>query len=185
MATQTRNDLVVNVWVDKVVPCLENAITGRKLPTTVSKVTSKKEILNCTVKRKWYFNWPKLLKEYDIYALRVKGSDQIEGLIAIEDDKNAKAVKMACACSAPWNNKQICAPNLLGVGGHLFAIASDISNSLGYDGLIYGFAASRPLVEHYIKVFGAVFVGFLHDYHFFIDVDESRRIREVYDYEWS
>ena len=55
----------------------------------------------------------------------------------------------------------------------------------GYEGFLYGFAANEKLLWHYSKVFGAIHVGILHPYHFMIDTVSAKKIREVYDYEWT
>ena len=89
-------------------------------------------------------------------------------------------------CTAPQNNKLICDnPKYMGVGGHLFAIASQWSLESGYDGVITGFAANENLLSHYQKAFGAIKLGILHQYHLMIDEINSSKIREVYDYEWT
>ena len=72
-----------------------------------------------------------------------------------------------------------------GVGGHLFAIAASKSVEYGYSGCMYGFAANKELLEHYVKVFQAEIIGVLHPYQFAIDEEIAKRIMEVYDYEWT
>ena len=47
------------------------------------------------------------------------------------------------------------------------------------------FTANEKLLWHYSKVFGAIHVGILHPYHFMIDTVSAKKIREVYDYEWT
>ena len=72
-----------------------------------------------------------------------------------------------------------------GVGGHLFAIAAQKSLDYGFNGIVYGFAANKKLLEHYVKVFNAEYIGVLHPYQFAIDEKNSTKIMEVYDYEWT
>ena len=50
---------------------------------------------------------------------------------------------------------------------------------------MYGFAANRRLVEHYVETFGAMHVGILHPYQIIIDGETSRELMEVYTYEWT
>ena len=45
--------------------------------------------------------------------------------------------------------------------------------------------ANRELEEHYIRLFGAEHLGFLHAYQFFIDEEAARKLLEVYHYEWN
>ena len=78
----------------------------------------------------------------------MKGDDEIQGMIAVQYDDVAMAVHAIWGCTAPHNNvwtngKQ----KYSGVGGHLFAIASELSYQHGYDGFVYGEAADRKLYE--------------------------------------
>ncbi len=50
---------------------------------------------------------------------------------------------------------------------------------------LYGFAANKELLEHYIEKFDAEFIGVLHPYQFAIDEQHARAILEVYDCEWT
>lgn len=89
-------------------------------------------------------------------------------------------------CAAPQNNPMIInQKKFTGVGGHLFAIAVDCSIKAGYGGTVTANAADLPLVNHYCDVFGAVHIGIIHPYQFFIDEDNANKIKEVYDYEWT
>ena len=65
-------------------------------------------------------------------------------------------------CTNPENNKLITDDvRYYGVGGHLFAIAAQKSIEYGHGGLIYGFAANKELLKHYVKVFNGEFIGML------------------------
>lgn len=89
-------------------------------------------------------------------------------------------------CANPESNKLLTDnTKYTGIGGHLFAIAAQKSISYGYDGLLYGFAANRELLDHYMKVFHGEFIGMLHPYQFAIDEENAHRIMEMYDYEWT
>ena len=72
-----------------------------------------------------------------------------------------------------------------GVGGHLFAIAADISLKWGFDGFVYGFALNKELLNHYIEILGCSFVGILHPYHFLIEPSAAQKLLENYTYEWN
>lgn len=67
----------------------------------------------------------------------------------------------------------------------MLAIAAQVSIDHGYDGYLYGFAASAKLLEHYVTVFGAEHIGVLHPYQLAIDESRARQIIEEYDYEWT
>lgn len=89
-------------------------------------------------------------------------------------------------CADPESNKLLAdSPRYTGIGGHLFAIAAQLSEDRGFDGFLYGFAANKDLLMHYIETFGAEHLGILHPYHFMISDLNSRAIREAYDYEWT
>ena len=90
------------------------------------------------------------------------------------------------ACTAPQNNKhEYGTQRFVGVGGHLFAIAADKSIEWGYSGAVHGFAANEELLNHYMEVFHAEYLGMLHQYQFFIDEEQAKKLLEVYHYEWN
>jgi len=65
--------------------------------------------------------------------------------------KESKTVQLHWACTAPRNNKKMFGhQKYTGVGGHLFAIAVDMSCKWGYDGYVYGYALNKELLKHYI-----------------------------------
>lgn len=131
-------------------------------------------------------DWSSLLKEHEIYALVLKGSVDIQGLVALSGSDDYEGVYAAWMCAASQNNKDFMdTPKYLGVGRHLFAIAAQRSDELGYDGFITGFAANMELVVHYKKAFDAEHIGMLHPYQIIIGEEAAHHIREVYDYEWT
>ncbi|MDY6386690.1 MAG: hypothetical protein SPL21_04355 [Fibrobacter sp.] len=52
-------------------------------------------------------------------------------------------------------------------------------------GFIHGFALNKELLNHYIEVIGASFLGALHPYHFMLDKGAAQKLLEVYTYEWN
>jgi hypothetical protein len=126
------------------------------------------------------------LQDHEIYALVVKGTVDIQGLVALSRNDDFQAVYVAWMCSAPQNNKMLCEnPKYAGVGGHLFAIAADKSVEYGYEGVIVGYAADMSLVKHYCETFHAEHIAMLHPFQIAIYENESAEIRRVYDYEWT
>lgn len=108
------------------------------------------------------------------------------GLVALKRNVDYQAVYIAWMCVSPINNKEITDhPRYSGVGGHLFAIAIDKSIEYGFDGVITVFAANEKLLEHYCRVFNATELRALHPYHFMIEEDAARKIKEAYSYEWT
>ena len=69
--------------------------------------------------------------------------------------------------------------------GIFHAIAAQKSVEYGYEGYIYGFAANKELLKHYLEVFNGEFIGMLHPYQFAIDEVNAKKIMEVYDYEYT
>ena len=106
--------------------------------------------------------------------------------VGVKNDKNSIAAHIHWACTAPHNNKLLNGTQkYTGVGGHLFAIAADKSIQWGYEGAIHGFALNKKLLNHYIEVIGASFLGALHPYHFMLDKGAAQKLLEVYTYEWN
>ncbi|MBO4677805.1 MAG: hypothetical protein J5633_09700 [Oscillospiraceae bacterium] len=104
----------------------------------------------------------------------------------MRNDRNAKAAYIHWACTAPHNNKhEFGSQRYSGVGGHLFAIAVDKSVQWGYGGTVFGFAANAELVKHYVEAFGAYHLGILHEYQIVIEGEASKKLLEVYSYEWN
>ena len=124
--------------------------------------------------------------DVEVYALALKDTNEIQCLVGIKNDVNSHAVYLHWACTAPQNNKHdFGKQKYIGVGGHLFAIAADKSIQWGYAGAMHGFAANKELLEHYINTFHAEFLGMLHDYQFFVNEIEAKKLLEVYNYEWN
>ena len=138
---------MLDIIVDKFVPCLEDAETGEILQTVSQKIDSE-SLKEYNKKSGWAFNWEKLKKDgYEIQSVKLKGDNTIQGLVALQDDNANQGVKVVCASSAPWNQGEH--RRFYGVGGHLFAIAVDKSLSNGYGGYIYAFAKNTELLEYY------------------------------------
>lgn len=174
------------VEIDELTPCLRDYKTGDIIVTEVVRISRKSFLKKFNEKNGWYVNWASLQEEHEIYALVTEGSVDIQGLIALKPVEEYKAVFIEWVVSAPQNNKRLVdEPKYLGVGGHLFAIAVNKSFDYGYNGVVTGNAANEQLVKHYVEKFGAEFVGMLHPLQIVIDEDNARRLKEVYDYEWS
>ncbi len=177
---------MINVWIDEFTPCLKDAMTGDIVETEVVQITRKSYLAKYNKRTQWYVNWTDLLTDHEIYALVLKGTTDIQGLVALQKNTDYQAVYVAWMCTAPQNNKLIIdQPKYLGVGGHLFAICIDKAIEYGFDGVITGFAANAELLQHYCDVFGAVPLKILHPYHFMIEENEAKRIKEAYTYEWT
>ena len=53
-----------------------------------------------------------------------------------------------------------------------------------FNSVIIKIAANSKLLEHYINVFKAEYLGMLHQYQFFINEKYAKDLLEVYKYEW-
>lgn len=93
----------------------------------------------------------------------------IQGLIALTDDSQSNAVYINWACTSPENNVWRNGSKLYeGVGGHLFAIAINVSEQRGHGDCVHAIA---------------IVIGIMHPYHFVIGEESARKIKEVYKYE--
>lgn len=177
---------MINVWIDGFVPCLIDVSSGDIVETEVIRIRRKSFLKKFNTKTGWYTNWEKLVDENDIYALVVKGTVDIQGMVALRAMDNFHAVYIAWMCTAPHNNPVIASQKKYqGVGGHLFAVAAQKSLESGYEGALTGNAANMDLVNHYIEAFNAEFMGILHPYQFFINEINASRIVKEYTYEWT
>lgn len=176
----------LDIWIDEIVPCLKDTATGEIKDTVVFKIESRSYLKKFRKKEGWHINWNEVPKNVEVYALAIHDSNEIQGLVGIRNDQDAKAAYIHWACTAPHNNKyEYGNQKYEGVGGHLFAIAIDKSIQWGYEGVVYGFAANQELVNHYVKVFDAYHIGILHEYQIVIDGEAAQKLLEVYSYEWN
>lgn len=176
----------VTVYIDKFTACLEDAITGKVVKTSVVRIKSKDFLKNFNKTSGWYISWNKIPKEYEIYGLQVEGDFSIQGLVAIYNDTDAQAAYIHWMCTAPQNNiHDNKTQKYIGVGGHLFAVAIKKSIDWGYEGCVYGFAANEELLNHYVEKLGAIPIRILHKNHFVIADESAQKIEEVYDYDWT
>lgn len=176
----------INIWIDEIVPCLKDTVTGEMKETVVFKIESRSYLKQYTEQNGWQINWIELPADVEVYELALKDTKEIQGLVAVKNDVNSRAAFLHWACTAPQNNKHdFGKQKYSGVGGHLFAIAADKSVQWGYEGAMHGFALNKELLEHYIVTFNAEFLGMLHDYQFFINEINAKKLLEVYNYEWN
>lgn len=178
---------MITFKVDDLVPCLKDTKTGEYYDTEVIRIKRKSVLSKFNKKTGWYVDWSKFPIETEVYALVLKGTNDIQGLVAIENDDEALAIHIRWACVSPDNNiNKYGKKRFIGVGGHLFAIASDLSIHRGYDGYVYGEAANRELLEYYYEEFNAECLPTLDNlYRFMLNSLSTQKLREVYTYEWT
>ncbi len=176
----------IDIWIDEIVPCLKDTVTGDIKETVVFKIESRTYLKKFQKANGWHINWNEIPENVEVYALALKDDNTIQGLVGVRNDKDSHAAYLHWACTAPHNNKhEFGNQKFVGVGGHLFAIAADKSIEWGYEGAIHGFAANEELLRHYMDVFHAEYLGMLHQYQFFIDEEQAKNLLEVYRYEWN
>lgn len=176
----------IDIWIDEIVPCLKDTETGEVKETVVFKIESRAYLKKFREDNGWRINWKDVPSDVEVYALALKDNNEIQGLVGVKNDVNSNAAYLHWACTAPQNNKHdFGKQKYVGVGGHLFAIAADKSVQWGYAGALHGFALNKQLLEHYINVFHAEYLGMLHQYQFFIDEENAKKLLEVYHYEWN
>ena len=186
MHFSTKNG-IINIRIDKFTACLEDAKTGAILDTEVSRMT-RGNLTSYTKKAGWGINWSAVNKDVEIYGLRLKGDNVIQGLIGINQKQSKGATYLHWASAAPQNNPLIvgeAGKKYNGVGGHLFAVAAEESIKHGNGGYMYGFAANEKLLTHYKEMFGGAYAGTLHPYHFIIDEQAAKQLLEKYTFERS
>jgi hypothetical protein len=135
----------VDIAIDEFTACLVNRVTGEWLDTEVSAISVKPADY-----KGWRFDWG---KERSIFALRIKGEKEIQGLISCEVEHANRAVHINLVEASPKNIGSN--GKYDGVGGHLFAEAIKQSIDTGYGGYVY-FTAKTNLIAYYQEKLGAV-----------------------------
>lgn len=177
---------MICISIDKIMPCLKDAQTGEIIETEVVAIKRKSFLRKFTKKNGWYVNWEFLADNNEIYALVLKGTVDIQGLVAIQNNPDYGAVYIAWAVASPQNNLEISdSKKYIGVGGHLLAIAINKSIEYGYNGDVTGFCRSEKILQHFVKEHGASELRMLHEYQIGFFDEAARKIAEVYNYEWT
>ncbi len=179
---------MITFKVDELVPCLKDTYTGDIYETEVIRIKRKSVLSKYNKKTGWYVNWSEFSSDIEIYALVIKGTYEVQGLTAIQYDDDAKAVHLVWGCVSPENNVwQYGKKRFSGIGGHLLAIAAELSCIKGYEGYLYGEAMDEELFNYYCDNFGALYLPPLdnHIYRFMLSDESTKIIREVYSYEWT
>ena len=176
----------IDIWIDDFTPCLKDNLTGEVVDTEVIRIRRKSFLRKFNRKNGWFVNWGKIVEDYEVYALVLEGTVDIQGLVALKRNEELKAMYAAWMCTSPQNNPQMTSsPKYAGVGGHLFAIVGSESLRAGFGGAIYGYAANQKVLEHYMAKLNATHVGILHPYQFCVFEDEMQEIIKTYTYAYS
>lgn len=114
---------MINFTIDDLTPCLKNTTTGEIVETEVIQIKRKSFLSKYNRSTGWIVDWHKFLDENEVYALVIKGTVDIQGLIALRNDKSAKAVYIQWAVASPNNNKwDFDNQEYSGVGDHLLPL---------------------------------------------------------------
>ena len=177
---------MICIDIDELVLCLKDVVTGERVETEVVRIKRKSFLSKFNKKNGWYVNWQDLLANNEVYALVLKGTVSIQGLVAIENKPDYQATYISWAVAAPHNNPELVKQKrYTGGGGHLLAISIDKSVDYGYHGDVTGFCRSEEMLQHFVRKHGATPLRMLHDYQIGIFDEAAKRIQEVYDYEWT
>jgi len=178
---------MITFTIDTLTPCLKETSTGEIYETEVIRLKRKSFLAKFNKRTGWYVNWSKFEDDVEVYALVLKGTVDVQGLVAVRYDDDAESVYIVWACTAPWNNKYEKDTQLYqGVGGHLLAVAADLSFKQGYKGYIYADALNENIYKHYVKNFHASPIGMKNGlWRFMIRGERTQELMEVYNYEWT
>ena len=158
---------------------MKNDITEAKEKAIVYQVELKKERKKYRSENGWSIDWEAVPDSIMVYALALEKTKEVQGLVGLKDDVPAHAVYIHWMSSAPHNNKiKQGIRTFNNVGEQLFRIAVNKSVELGYEGVVHGFATSLRLLKHYMRRYGAKYLGLLHQYHFFIDEEQAKKLLE-------
>ena len=81
----------IDVWIDDFTPCLKDNLTGEVVNTEVIRIRRKSFLSKFNRKSGWYVNWGKIVEEYEVYALVLEGTVDIQGLVALKRNDELKA----------------------------------------------------------------------------------------------
>ena len=91
----------IDVLIDVFTPCLKDILTGEVVNTEVIRIRRKSFLSKFNRKSGWYVNWGKIVEEYEVYALVLEGTVDIQGLVALKRNDELKAMYIAWMCTAP------------------------------------------------------------------------------------
>lgn len=138
----------VDILIDRVTDCLIDTRTAEEVET---EYRVREMPIRPKDYKGWRFNWSNTEKNgYHIYELFVKGDSTVQGRISVKVDGGVADVDIVE--TAPHNYGHT--GKYQGVGGHLFAIACQVSMEAGCDGFV-AFTAKSDLIAYYQKVLNA------------------------------
>lgn len=138
----------VDILIDALTDCLIEKSTGKIVETEyysrISPITEAEY-------DSWKFNWQTTVENgYTIYELFVKGDATVQGRISLKIDGGVADIDIVETAPHNYGSRG----KYEGIGGHLFAIACQISFQSGCDGFV-AFTAKSSLVDYYRSTLGA------------------------------
>lgn len=138
----------VDILIDEFTNCLVERKTGEQVDTEY-KLRPTPIMLKDY--EGWKFDWSRTEKNgYIIYELFLADDETVQGRISLRIDGGVADVDIVE--TAPHNYGHT--GKYQGVGGHLFAIACQVSMEAGCDGFV-AFTAKSDLIAYYQKVLNA------------------------------
>ena len=92
---------MICIEIDELVLCLKDVVTGERVETEVVRIKRKSFLSKFNKKNGWYVNWQDLLANNEVYALVLKGTVSIQGLVAIKNKPDYQATYISWAVAAP------------------------------------------------------------------------------------
>ena len=83
---------MITFKVDEVTPCLKEISTGDIYETEVVRIKRKSILKKYNKNTGWYVNWSKFADDVEVYALVLEGTNDIQGMVALQRDDCAKAI---------------------------------------------------------------------------------------------
>lgn len=138
----------VDILIDEFTDCLVERDTGEQKET---EYRLRSTPIKPRDHKGWKFNWCMTEKAgYSIYELFLMDDDTVQGRIALRIDGGVADVDIVETAPHNYGHNG----KYQGVGGHLFAIACQISREAGCEGFV-AFTAKSDLIEYYKKVLNA------------------------------
>lgn len=166
----------VDIIIDEFTPCLVDSKTGKALDTAYAPVKISKSKALLMKREGWRFDWSQPAKKgFDVFKLNLKGSKEVEGLIALKTNEGFTEVDIVETAPPNFGKNG----RYKGVGAHLFAMACQHSFENGNDGFV-SFIAKSDLVEYYKRLLNAQQIS---AQKMFIDTESALNILKTYNFE--
>ena len=81
----------IDIWIDEIVPCLKDTVSGDIKETVVFKIESRTYLKKFQKSNGWHINWNEIPKNVEVYALALKDDNTIQGLVGVKNDKDSHA----------------------------------------------------------------------------------------------